>query len=62
MAKNAIVDSRSTKIKGILCVDENENNVVIEVEDGQAYELGALLAKYNGSEVAISVGETVNIA
>lgn len=62
MAKANITESRNIKIKGVLNVDESENHVIVEVEDGETYELGALLAKYNNSEVAISVGESIEIA
>ena len=62
MAKANITESRNIKIKGVLNVDESENHVIVEVEDGEAYELGTLLAKYNNSEVAISVGESIDIA
>ena len=62
MAKSAIVKKNSIGIKGILNIDADNNKVVVEVEDGGTFELATLLVDYNGSEVAISVGESIDIA
>lgn len=62
MAKSAITKKNSISIKGILNIDTDGNTVVVETEDGEAFELAALLTDFNGSEVAISVGESIDIA
>lgn len=62
MAKANIVEKKSISIKGILNVDADENNIIVEVEDGEAFELATLLSKFDGSEVAISVGDSKDIA
>ena len=62
MAKSAITKKNSISIKGILNIDTDENKVVVETKDGEAFELATLLADFNGSEVAISVGESIDIA
>ena len=62
MAKSAITKKNSIGIKGILNIDVDENKVVVEVEDGGTFELATLLVDYNGSEVTISVGESIDIA
>ena len=62
MAKSAITKKNSISIKGILNIDTDENKIVVETEDGEAFELATLLSDFNGSEVAISVGESIDIA
>lgn len=62
MAKANVVRKNSLGIRGVLNVNEGSNNVVIEIEDGEALELASLLADFNGSEVSISVGESIDIA
>lgn len=62
MAKANVVRKNSLGIKGVLNVDKDNNNVVIEIEDGEALELARLLDDFNGSEVSISVGESIDIA
>lgn len=62
MAKSAIVKKNSIGIKGILNIDADNNKVVVEVEDGEVFELATLLVDFNGSEVSISVGESIDIA
>ena len=62
MAKSAIVKKNSIGIKGVLNIDADNNKVVVEVEDGGTFELATLLSDFNGSEVAISVGESIDIA
>ena len=52
----------SLGIKGVLNVDKDSNSVIIEIEDGEALELASLLDDFNGSEVSISVGESIDIA
>lgn len=62
MAKANVIRKNSLSIKGILNVDKDSNSVVVEIEDGEALELASLLDDFNGSEVSISVGESIDIA
>jgi hypothetical protein len=62
MAKANVVRKNTLGIKGVLNVDKDSNSVVIEIEDGEALELASLLNDFNGSEVSISVGESIDIA
>jgi hypothetical protein len=62
MAKANVVRKNTLGIKGILNVDAENNRVVVEIEDGEALELASLLDDFNGSNVAISVGESIEIA
>lgn len=62
MAKANVVRKNSLAIKGILNVDTDNNTVVVEIEDDEVMELASLLRDFNGSEVSISVGETIDIA
>lgn len=62
MAKANVIRKNSLGIRGVLNVDKDSNSVVVEIEDGEALELASLLADFSGSEVSISVGESINIA
>lgn len=62
MAKANVIRKNSLGIKGILNVDTDSNSVIIEIEDGEALELASLLTDFSGSEVSISVGESIDIA
>ena len=62
MAKANVVRKNTLGIKGILNVDTENNRVVVEIEDGEALELASLLDDFNGSDVSISVGESIDIA
>ena len=62
MAKANVIRKNSLGIKGVLNVDKDSNSVVVEIEDGEALELASLLDDFNGSEVSISVGESIDIA
>lgn len=62
MAKANVIRKNSLGIKGVLNVDTDSNSVVVEIEDGEDLELASLLADFSGSEVSISVGESINIA
>lgn len=62
MAKANVVRKNTLGIKGILNVDTENNRVVVEIEDGEALELASLFDDFNGSDVAISVGESIEIA
>jgi hypothetical protein len=62
MAKANVVRKNSLGIKGVLNVDTDSNSVVVEIEDGEDLELASLLADFSGSEVSISVGESIDIA
>ena len=62
MAKANVIRKNTLGIKGILNVDTDNNRVVVEIEDGEALELASLLDDFNGSDVAITVGESIEIA
>jgi uncharacterized FlaG/YvyC family protein len=62
MAKANVIRKNTLGIKGVLNVDKDSNSVVVEIEDGEALELASLLDDFNGSEVSISVGESIDIA
>lgn len=62
MAKANVVRKNTLGVKGILNVDTENNRVVVEIEDGEALELASLLDDFNGSDVTISVGESIDIA
>ena len=59
MAKSSIVEKNAITIKGILGVNEDENTIVVELEDGQAIELAYTLGHFDGADVTISVSNTV---
>jgi arginine repressor len=62
MGKANVTRKNSLSIKGVLNVDVSDNTVVVEIEDGEAMELASLLEDFNGSDVSISVGESIDIA
>ena len=62
MAKANVIRKNTLGIKGVLNVDKDNNTVVIEIEDGEALELASMLGDFDGSEVSISVGESIDIA
>lgn len=59
MAKSSIVEKNAITIKGILGVNEAENTLVVELEDGQAIELASTLSHFDGADVTINVSNTV---
>lgn len=59
MAKSSIVEKNAITIKGILGVNEDENTVVVELEDGQAIELASTISHFDGADVTINVSNTV---
>ena len=59
MAKSSIVEKNAITIKGILGVNEDENTIVVELEDGQAIELASTLSHFDGADVTINVSNTV---
>lgn len=61
MAKANVVEKHSISIKGVLNIDE-DNVITIEVEDGNTMVLVDLLGDFNGREVAINIGESIDIA
>ena len=61
MAKANIVEKHSISIKGVLNIDE-DNVITIEVEDEKTMVLVDLLGDFNGREVAINIGESIDIA
>lgn len=62
MGKSGIKHKRSVNIVGILNVDSAENSIVVELEDGEARELGEILAEFDGAEVSMSVTESFDLA
>lgn len=61
MAKANVVEKHSISIKGVLNTDE-DNVITIEVEDENTMVLVDLLGDFNGREVAINIGESIDIA
>lgn len=59
MAKSSIVEKNAITIKGILNVNEDENTIIVEIEDGQAIELASTLGHFNGADVTINVSNTI---
>lgn len=59
MAKSSIVEKNAITIKDILGVNEDENTIVVELEDGQAVELASILGHFDGADVTINVSNTV---
>lgn len=57
-----IVKKKSLSIKGILNVNGDENKILVEIEDGEPIKLADLVQEYDGSEVSISINESVDIA
>lgn len=57
-----VVKKKSLLIKGVLNVNKDENTILVEIEDGEILELADLAQEYNGSEVSISINESVDIA
>lgn len=62
MGKANVVRKNSLGVKGVLNVDKDNNNVIVEIEGGEVLELASLLDNFNGSEVSISVSESIDIA
>lgn len=62
MGKANITRKNSLNIKGVLNVDTDDNRIIVEIEDGEVIELASLLMDFNGSEVSIAVGESIDIA
>lgn len=60
MAK--IVKKNSLSIKGVLNVNTNDNKILVETENDEPFKLADLLQGYDGSEVSISINESVDIA
>lgn len=59
MAK--IVKKNSLSIKGVLNVNTNDNKILVEIENDEPIKLADLLQGYDGSDVSISVNESVDI-
>ncbi len=57
-----VVKKKSLSIKGVLNVNKDENTILVEIEDGETLELADLAQEYDGSEVSISINESVDIA
>ena len=62
MGKSGIKHKRNVSIIGILSVDKSENSILVELEDGEARELGEILAEFDGAEVSMSVTESLDLA
>lgn len=57
-----IIKKKSLSIKGVLSVNANDNKILVEIEDGEPIKLADLVQEYDGSEVGISINESVDIA
>lgn len=62
MGKSGIKRKRNVSIVGILNVDRGENSILVELENGEARELGEILAEFDGAEVSMSVTESLDLA
>lgn len=62
MSKANIVEKKTVSIKAILDVNEADNDINIELEDGEVRTLASILKNFNGEEVSISVAQTNEIA
>ncbi len=57
-----VVKEKSLLIKGVLDVNKDDNTIFVEIEDGRTLGLADLAQEYDGSEVSISINESVDIA
>lgn len=57
-----VVKKKSLSIKGVLNVNRDDNTILVEIEDGETLELAGLAQEYDGSEVSISINESIDIA
>lgn len=62
MSKANIVEKKTISIKGVLDIDEENNTIIVEIEDGEAMTLANILSNFNGAEVTMSVAESNDIA
>lgn len=57
-----IVKKKSLSIKGVLNVNIDDNNILVEIENDEPIKLADLVQEYDGSEVSISINESMDIA
>lgn len=62
MGKSGIKRKRNVSIVGILNVDRGENSILVELENGEARELGEVLEEFDGAEVSMSITESFDLA
>ena len=55
MAKN-VVSNDTIKINGVLNIDNETGNITVGIEDAGDIALADLIDRFNGKDVAISVG------
>lgn len=60
MAK--ITKKKSISIKGVLQISKDNDEIYVEVEDGETLSLARLLADFDSCEVAVNVTESVELA
>lgn len=59
MAKASVTTKQSLTAKGVLNLNGDE--IMIEIEDGEAASLMELLKDFNGLDVSISVSNSVDL-
>lgn len=57
-----IVKKKSLSIKGVLNVNIDDNKILVEIENDEPIKLADLVQEYDGSEVGISINESMDIA
>lgn len=57
-----IVKKKSLSIKGVLNVNRDDNKILVEIENDEPIRLADLVQEYDGSEVSISINESMDIA
>lgn len=63
MAKANITKKRTVSIKGVLDINKDDNQIYVLIEDSdEPMALADILQDFDNAEVAINVGESVDIA
>ena len=63
MSKSSITKKRTVSIKGVLDISKDDNQIYVLIEDSdEPMALADILQDFDNAEVAISVGESVDIA
>lgn len=60
MAK--ITKKKTISIKGILDISQENNQIYVETDSGEALPLADILQDFDGADVAISVSESIDLA
>lgn len=60
MAK--ITKKKTISIKGILDISQENNQIYVETDSGEALSLADILQDFDGADVTISVSESIDLA